>query len=49
MISIEQAKETLKELKGKSKFEKMVQVSAILTKLLEPHGVKTKHCRRIGS
>ncbi|WP_134704382.1 hypothetical protein [Ammoniphilus sp. YIM 78166] len=39
MISIEEAKLSLSHLKGKSKFEKMVQVSAILTKLLEPHNI----------
>ncbi|KFZ43952.1 hypothetical protein CS060_11370 [Anoxybacillus flavithermus] len=40
MNSIKEAQEKLQSLRTKTSFEKMVQVTAILTKLLEPHRIR---------
>ncbi|GGJ70582.1 putative nucleotidyltransferase [Anoxybacillus voinovskiensis] len=40
MNSIKEAKEKLQSLRTKTSFEKMVQVTAILTKLLEPYRIR---------
>lgn len=40
MISIEEAKLQIDQLKGKQKFEKMLQTTAILTSLFEKEGLK---------
>ncbi|MBW7650719.1 MULTISPECIES: DUF6036 family nucleotidyltransferase [Anoxybacillus] len=40
MNSIKEAKEKLQFLRTKTSFEKMVQVTAILTKLLEPYRIR---------
>lgn len=40
MMSIDKAKQWLKTLEGKSNFEKMIEVTAILTKLLENDRIK---------
>lgn len=40
MNSIKEAREKLQSLRTKTSFEKMVQVTAILTKLLEPYRIR---------
>jgi predicted nucleotidyltransferase len=40
MNSIEEAKQKFRALRSKTSFEKMVQVTAILTKLLEPYRIR---------